>query len=140
MQSNVKSGAIRVLAGEDLSDKEGYLVKMTHASGVPEVVLPTANGDDALYVVEDDGEDAEFVDVSPLTPDRQVRIKLEGTCSPGDRLVLADVATPADKGMVRKIPTAAGTYRVLAVAEEAGVDGQLVLARPAHLGLVTVTE
>ena len=55
-------------------------------------------------------------------------------------LVLADTATPADKGKVRALPSAAGTYRGLALAEEAGVDGQLVLARPAMLGGIVVTE
>jgi len=37
------------------------------------------------------------------------------------------------------LPTAGGTYRRLAVAEEAGVDGQLVLARPAMIGNVVVS-
>jgi hypothetical protein len=32
----------------------------------------------------------------------------------------------------------AGTYRGIAVAEEAGVDGQLVLCRPCMLSNVTV--
>ena len=66
-------------------------------------------------------------------------ITLKGTCNPGDVLVLADVATAADKGKVRTLPAAAGTYRVLGIAEQAGVDGQSVLARPAMVGNVTVT-
>ena len=53
-------------------------------------------------------------------------------------LVLADVGTAADKGKVRALPTAGGTYRGLAIAEEAGVDGQLVLARPEMIGNITV--
>jgi hypothetical protein len=38
------------------------------------------------------------------------------------------------------LPEDAGTYRAVAIAEEKGVAGQLVLARPANLGLITVTE
>jgi hypothetical protein len=58
----------------------------------------------------------------------------------GDFRVLADVATAADKGKVRALPVAAGTYRGLAIAQEAGVDGQMVLSRPAMLGDIVVTE
>ena len=36
-QSNTRVGDIRVRAGEALTGKEGYLVKMTHDSGVAEV-------------------------------------------------------------------------------------------------------
>jgi hypothetical protein len=57
---------------------------------------------------------------------------------PGDVLVLADCTLEADRGKVRALPTAAGTYRGLALAEEAGVDGQLVLARPAMIGNIVV--
>ena len=60
------------------------------------------------------------------------------SCNPGDQLVLADVATPADKGKVRVLPATAGTYRVLGIAEQVGVDGQLVLFRPVMIGNVTV--
>jgi hypothetical protein len=52
--------------------------------------------------------------------------------------VLAAIAG-SDAGMVRLIPTAAGTYRVIAIAEEAGVDGQLVLCRPYMVGNVTIS-
>ena len=55
-----------------------------------------------------------------------------------DVIVLADTGTAADKGKVRALPAAAGTYRGLGIAEEKGVDGQLVLFRPAMIGNVTV--
>ena len=139
-QTDTRTGSFRVLAGEDLTDKEGYLVVLTHDGGVPEVKLPADNGDYALYAVINDGEDAENVDVQPLEAGANVRLALKGTCNPGDVLVLADTATAADKGKVRALPTAAGTYRGLAVAEETGVDGQYVLCRPALIGPVTVTE
>ena len=76
----------------------------------------------------------------PLNAAQNVRVLLKGTCNPGDTLVLADVGTAADKGKVRTLPGSAGTYRGLLIAEEAGVDGQLVLARPAlGIGNITVT-
>jgi hypothetical protein len=137
-QSNTRVGDIRVLAGEALTGKEGFLVKMTNDTGVAEVKLPAAITDYALYAVIEGAADAELVSVRPVQADRNVRLKLKGTCNPGDVLVLAAIAG-SDAGMVRALPATAGTYRGLAIAEEAGVDGQLVLARPAMLGNITVT-
>ena len=140
MQTDTRGGLIRVLAGADLSEKLGYLVKMTHDTGVPEVALPAAVADLAVYLVDDGNVDAGLVSVEPLTGERNVRIKLKGTCNPGDVLTLADPSTAADAGKVRALPTAAGTYRGIAIAEEKGVDGQLVLCRPYAVGDVVVTE
>ena len=139
-QSNTRVGDFRVLAGEDLTGKEGCLVKMGHDTGVPEVTLPAANSDLALYLLMEDGADGKLVTVRPVQPDRNVRLILKGTCNPGDVMVLADVATAADKGKVRVLPAAAGTYRGLGIAEQVGVDGQLVLVRPALIGNVTVSD
>jgi hypothetical protein len=127
------------LAGESLVGMEGRLVKLSHDTGVPEVLLPAANSDYALYVVLDGAADAALVSVRPIEVGRTVRVPLKGTCNPGDVLVLADVATDADKGKVRVLPTAAGTYRGLGIAEQVGVDGQLVLIRPALIGNITVS-
>lgn len=129
-----------MLAGEDLTGKEGCLVKMGHDTGVPEVTLPAANSDLALYLLMEDGADGKLVTVRPVQPDRNVRLILKGTCNPGDVMVLADVATAADKGKVRALPVAAGTYRGLGIAEQVGVDGQLVLVRPALIGNITVAQ
>lgn len=97
-QTNTRVGDIRVAAGEDLTGKEGFLAKMTHDSGVPEVLLPTANGDYALYVLIEGAADGENVSLRPIEAGRNVRVKLDGTCNPGDVLVLADVATAEDSG------------------------------------------
>ena len=137
-QSNTRVGDIRVLAGADLTGMEDRLVVMGQNAGVAQVTLPAANSDLALYVLTEDGDSGDLVAVRPLQPDRNVRVALKGTCNPGDVMVLADVATAADKGKLRSLPAAAGTYRVLGIAEQAGVDGQLVLVRPAVLGNVTV--
>jgi hypothetical protein len=138
-QSNTRVGDFRVLAGESLVGMEARLVRLTHDTGVPEVTLPAANDDYALYVLLEGGADAALVSVRPIEAGRTVRVPLKGTCNPGDVLVLADIATAADKGKVRVLPAAPGTYRGLAIAEQVGVDGQLVLARPALIGNVTVS-
>ena len=139
MQTDTKGGLLRVLAGADLSAKNAFLVKLTHDTGVPEVVLPAAVTDLAVYLVDDGGADGKPVSVEPLTGERNVRVKLKGTCNPGDVLTLPDPSTADDAGKVRAVPATAGTYRGLAIAEEKGVDGQLVLCRPYAVGDVVVS-
>ncbi len=139
-QSNTRSGDIRVLAGEDLTGMEGRLVKLGHDTGVAEVALPAANSDYAVFVLIEGAADAKLVSVRPVQSDRNVRVVLKGTCNPGDVLVLADVATAADKGKLRALPATAGTYRGIGLAEGVGIDGQLVLVRPALIGNITVSE
>ena len=77
----------------------------------------------------------------PLSPTRSMRVAAKGTGSPGDLLVLADgVTTAADKGKVRSkssLTASSGTYRLVGIAEEAFVDGQLVKMRPTF-GSITV--
>lgn len=137
-QTNTRQGDFQVRAGEDLTGKEDCLVKLTNNAGNPEVKLPEANSDYALFLLTEGDAIAKNVTVRPIEAGRNVRIRLKGTCIPGNALVLADVATVADKGKVRVLPTVRGTYRVLAIAEEAGVDGQTVLCRPAMIGNITV--
>ena len=55
------------------------------------------------------------------------------------RLVLADASTAADKGKLRALPAAAGTYTVRAIAREAGVDTQHVLVEAVSPFTVTVS-
>jgi hypothetical protein len=73
-----------------------------------------------------------------LEPARNVRVTLSGTCVPGDQLVLATPNGTVD-GMVVKLPAAAGTYRLIGIAEETGANGQAVLLRPVGQRLITVT-
>jgi hypothetical protein len=128
-----------MLAGNDLTGKAGQLVKLINDNGTAYVKSPGSISDLTLFVVIEGGAALSLVSVRPLDPGRNVRLVLSGTCLPGDVLVLGDVTAEADRGKVRALPTAAGTYRGLAIAEEAGVDGQLVLARPAMVGNVVVT-
>ncbi len=130
-QINVRpTGPFAIPAGEDLTGKRSRLVVLTHDTGAPEVLLPAANGADALYQLQEEGADTELVSVERFASHREFRVPLKGTCNPGDRLVLANVGTAADKGKVRLIPGTTGTYRVLAIAREAGVDGQHVKCDP----------
>ena len=137
-QSNTQAGQIVLNSSEDLQDKEGYLVKIINTSNVAEFALPDAETDLALFVITDGGDEDENTAALPLSPDRNVRLKLNGTCVPGDVLVLADIDGTHD-GMVKVLPAVGGTYRGLAIAEEVGADGQLVKARPALIGYITVT-
>lgn len=134
-QTNVKSGPIILSSADDLTAKNGYLVKIKNDSGKAKFALPDATTDLALFVVVDGGDTTTAA--LPLSPDRNVRLKLSGTCVPGDVLVLATPNGTID-GMVKVLPSTGGTYRGLAIAEEVGVDGQLVKARPAMIGFITV--
>jgi hypothetical protein len=137
-QTNVQSGQIVKAAHEDLTGKEGLLVKLVNASGVAKFALPDAETDLALFVLTDGDEAGNTVAALPLSPERNVRVRLNGTCVSGDVLVLAS-PDGTDDGKVKVLPVAAGTYRGIAIAEESGVDEQLVLARPALIGNITVT-
>jgi hypothetical protein len=138
-QTNTRTGDIPVTAGQDLTGKENLLAKLANDGGSTIAKLPEANSDLALFVIVDGAEDGKTASLRPLSPERNVRVTLKDTCNPGDVLVLADVATPADIGKVRALPAAAGTYRGLLIAEESGIDGQAVLARPATgIGNITV--
>jgi hypothetical protein len=122
IQTNTRAGNVAFASG-DLSAKNGYLAKLTSTG----VALPAALTDDTPYVIVDGGT-SETV-VKPLNRGEQIRVMLKGTCSQGDLLCAADPTTAADAGKVRAVPTAAGTYKVIGIAEESGVDAQAVLVR-----------
>lgn len=137
-QSNTHEGDLLITANEDLSAMADVLVAPYNSSGQLVVTRPAANNDYAVYVLVYGAVSGGKATVRPLNPNRTVRVVAKGTGNPGDLLVLADgVATAADKGKVRKLPATTGTYRLVAIAEEAFVDGQLVKARPTF-GSVTV--
>lgn len=128
-QTNTKEGPFTVLAGEDLTGKEGRVVKLTHDTGVAEVVLPNDVADDELYLLLEGGADGQPVTVEAFSPHKQFRVKLDGTCNPGDDLTLGAIDGTND-GKVRTLPATADTYFLFLRAEEKGVDEQLVLVRP----------
>ncbi len=137
-QSNTHDGDILVTANEDLSTYADVLVAPYNNAGQLVVTRPAANNDAAVYVLVYGAPIGGKATVRPLDPNRTVRVTAKGTGNPGDLLSLADgVTTAADKGKVRKVPATSGTYRIIGVAEEAFVDGQLVRVRPTF-GSVTV--
>lgn len=127
-QSNTTQGIFTGVAGEDLLGKRSRLLVLTNSGGKPVFVLPSANNAPAVYLCQDEAASGEDIAVEAVQG-KQYRIPLKGACNPGDVLVLADVSAAEDKGKVRALPAAAGTYRPMFIAEEKGVDGQLVLCR-----------
>lgn len=143
MQTNVQHGERVFVAKVNLAGKQDRLVKLaSELSGTRTMVqLPTSVTDLTPYVVTDTNTGiGANVSVLPLSPDQNVRVALKGTCTPGTLLALAAPGDDgADAGKVTALPSDAGNYRVVGIAEEQGVDGQSVLMRP-YFDLVTVTE
>lgn len=138
-QTNVKSGPIPAVCGEDLSNAADLLVVLSHDAGAPQMLLPTAQDDLVPYLVLEGAGDGETGSFMPVHPDKNIRVPIIGTCNPGDTLVLADPAGEGQAGKVTVLPAAAGSYRGVGIAEEQGIAGQLVLLRPLPLGVITVT-
>jgi len=140
-QSNTQEGDILLAAGEDLSTYADVLVALYNSSNLPVVTRPVANNDYAVYVLVYGATPGGNAQVRPLNPNRSVRVLASGAGNPGDLLVLADgVTTAANRGMVRSKSTltaGSGAYRLVGIAEEAFITGQLVKMRPTS-GSITV--
>ncbi len=126
-QSNTKAGPFPVLAAVALT--AGLMVKLVNAGGVMKATLPADVDDKPDCLVLEDAAAGTLVTVLPLDRSQNVRVRLDGTCNPGDELTLAAI-NGANDGKVRTLPAAADTYFVFLRAEEIGVDEQLVLCRP----------
>jgi hypothetical protein len=131
-QSDTKVGAIILPATADLTGKENRLVKITNDGGVAKFALPAAVTDLAQFILA--SGDVAANDNSAEAPDLggNARVTLNGTCNPGDILVLCDPTASAgvNAGKVQTVPATAGQYFSPGVAEEAGVDEQSVRFRP----------
>jgi len=142
---------------------EGLLAKIVpitvNGVVVAGVSLPNSQTDFVTHIINDgsavlagsyDGPQADCV---PIMGDANRRTFLNGTCNPGDLLVSAPIATRASitlgdaaqgatltstAGFVQSLPTAPGVYFSVGIAEEAGIDGQLVKYRPT-LAYITVS-
>lgn len=134
-QSNVQTGDILVNASEAIA--AGRLVTLINTSNVLEAALPNSATDEMPFVCVDAAAEDENAILRPLTPGQSARVRLNGTCVPADQLV---AATPdgTEDGKVIALPDAAGTYRLIGIAEEVGVDEQLVKLRPVGQRLITV--
>lgn len=135
-QSNVQEGKFPVLASEALT--ADLIVTLINDTNVLKAALPNSATDEAIGVVVDTVASGDYVDIQPLDPNKSVRLKLSGTCLPAAQLVLATPDGTVD-GKVVTLPTTPGTYRLVAIAEEVGVDGQSLRARPVGSRLITVT-
>jgi len=126
VQSNTKTGAFQVASASDLTGKEGYLVKMTDASGTPKVDVPAAQTDFAQYVVAN-VLSSTLVEVIPLTAGTQVRLSVSGTAIVSGSKLVGYGGTAAGLAF----PWASGAAFISAVAEEsAGTALGFVKARP----------
>lgn len=117
-QSNTQEGLVVKTAGADLSAKGGFLAKL-NSSG--EAILAGA-GEQALYVIDDEGAEDANVTLAPLTSNRNIRAYAAGTIA---------AAGEVQSDSAGKIVAASSGSWVLGVAEEAIVSGQLGLFRPA---------
>ena len=132
-QSNTQRGAKQFDSNVDLTGKEGYLAKIVNSSGTPKADLPDAAADHTPFLIVDGKAAGVDSKLEPINPEQNCRLKINGTCVPGDHLVRED-ETGAGAGKVRKLPAGAGTYTSVGIAEESAVDEQLVLARPYRFG------
>lgn len=139
-QTNVIKGDHVLPAGADLTGMEGRLAVIGNSSGVAVANLPAAITADVTGVITEGAAAGANVTLRPFCGNRNMRAVLKGTCNPGDRLTMADPTTAADKGKVRTVPSDVGTYIVVGIAEEIGVEGQHVKLRPYGPMSVTVSQ
>ena len=138
-QTNVKTGPIVASCGVDLTNSQDHLVEMTHASGVPSMLFSENQSGFAIYLVLEGAAQGENGYFAPLNPNQNIRVPIVGTCDPGDRLIMADPEVGDQAGKATRLVDGAGTYRVVGIAEELAVDGQLLLMRPLPYTEITIT-
>ena len=124
-QTDCRNGGVAFAAGEDLSLKAGYLVKLNAGK---DLILPTGDQDLTPYVITQGADQGYLCGAVPLSSFMNARVVLDGTCEAGTMLVA--------KGDGRVTAYTAGSAaRVIGVAEEKGVAGQHVLLRPVSVGV-----
>ncbi len=130
-QSDTKAGAIALKATADLTGLEGRLVRIANSSGTAKFALPATVLSLALFVLASGDVAANDNWAEQPEPGANFRVRLNGTCVPGDILALCDPAASsgANAGKVEALSATAGAYFAIGVAQETGVDEQLVLAR-----------
>jgi hypothetical protein len=131
-QTNTQPGERTFNSAVALTGLEGRLVKLADGGSIPEVDLPGAVTDLALFIVTEGGALDEPSEVISLLCEGNRRVRLNGTVSAGVPLVLCDptASSGVNAGKVETLPATAGRYFSPGVAEEDGVDEQLVRFRP----------
>jgi hypothetical protein len=146
-QTNTQQGDWQPIANSNLNGLAPRLVKLVNnaASGVIAADVPAADTDIVTNLLVDDGAPDSSADttgqpvtVRPILTHSQLRVTAKGAITPGDLLVLADPSVIADKGKLRTLPAAAGTYTVRGQALDAAIDGSLVKFHP--LAPYTITH
>ena len=113
-QSDCRHGGVAFAAGEDLSLKAGFLVKLNSGK---DLILPTSDQDITPYVITQGADQGYLCGAVPLSSAVNARVELYGTCDAGVLLVA--------KGDGRVTACTSGSAaRVIGVAEEPGIDGQ----------------
>ena len=125
-------------SGQDLTGMEGRLAKIVDGGTIPELLLPTAVDDLALYLVLDGNTLDMPSAVQPLAAGEECRIRANGTGSSGAVLVLEAIAG-ANIGKVCTLPATPGVYFSPGVALEDFTDEQLVRVHT-HPRMVTVAS
>lgn len=131
-QSDIKRGAIALAATADLTGLENRLVKISNSSGTAKFALPAAVGDLALFILMSGDVAANDNWAEIPTTNENARVRLNGTCVPGDLLILCDpsASSGVNAGKVEAYAAqTAGPYFAIGIAEEAGVDEQNVRFR-----------
>jgi len=130
LQTNTHRGEITLLASVDLTGKENFLLKIVNDGGVAKFALPTAITDICPFVCASGDVAGKEVQGESPGVDENCRVRLTGTCVPGDKLCLS-----ATYGTVYVPAGSAGSLLVEFIAEEAGVANQDVKCRriPARL-------
>ena len=124
-QSDCRHGGVAFAAGEDLSLKAGFLVKLNSGK---DLILPTGDQDITPYVITQGADQGYLCGAVPLSSAVNARVELFGTCDAGVLLVA--------KGDGRVTAYTAGSAAlVIGVAEEPGIGGQHVLLRPVSIGV-----
>jgi len=116
-QSNTQEGLVVKSAGADLSAKGGFLAKLDSNA---QAVLAGA-GEQAIFIVDDEGASGANVTLLPLSPTRNSRVYAAGSIS---------AAGEVQSDSAGKIVAASSGSWVIGIAEEAIVTGQLGLIRP----------
>ena len=83
-QSDCRHGGIAFAAGEDLSLKAGYLVKLNAGR---DLILPASDQDITPYVITQGADQGYLCGAVPLTSVGNCRVVLDGTCEAGTCLL-----------------------------------------------------
>lgn len=133
LQSNTGVGTLTLATSVDLTGKENCLLKIVNDSGTPKFALPTAVTDIAPFICARGGTTSDNSVAETPWATHTCRIKLFGTCVPGDKLCL----NSDSYGSVYVPAGSAGSLLVEYIALEPGVSGQYVLCVPIPPRLVT---